>query len=503
MGIISDKAMQAKPGDRDTWLIEDGARGTGRLVGRITPSGTRTFYYRYTNADGARIRLPIGPYDARGDGTTGFTVQQARFKARELSALHRTGVKDLREHLQKEAEDVRLAEEAERQAAIEATRQAELENQRRLTIRQLFDRWRATELQPALRADNKRTGRKDGGAYVQQQFERHVFPSIGDCAIQDVRKSDVLTIIDTQKTKGQLRTAAVLLSDLRQMLGFALDRELIEIDPLATIKKARIVGVAVSRDRVLAEDEIRLLAAALPNARMSVRSETAIWILLATGARIGELMGTVWSDALPQDKKLAQGHLDELQARAEEDGAKVGILNLAERKWHLPDTKNQRSHTIHLSEFAVERFKRLLAIREPLPDSTQLSPWVFPARDSSHPVCVKSFGKQISDRQREPDQRMSGRSKNTEALMLPGGKWTAHDLRRTAGTLMASMGISGDVIDECLNHMIESRVRRTYIKDRREVAQAHAFDALGDRLAMLISGAQPSSNVVELKVKTA
>ena len=51
---------------------------------------------------------------------------------------------------------------------------------------------------------------------------------------------------------------------------------------------------------------------------------------------------------------------------------------------------------------------------------------------------------------------------------------------------MAGLGISGDVIDECLNHMIESRVRRTYIRDRRALEQARAFDALGQMLALLI-----------------
>lgn len=48
--------------------------------------------------------------------------------------------------------------------------------------------------------------------------------------------------------------------------------------------------------------------------------------------------------------------------------------------------------------------------------------------------------------------------------------------------------MSGDVIDECLNHMIESRMRRTYIRDRRAVDQARAFDALGKSLESLLSG---------------
>ena len=54
---------------------------------------------------------------------------------------------------------------------------------------------------------------------------------------------------------------------------------------------------------------------------------------------------------------------------------------------------------------------------------------------------------------------------------------------------MASLGISSDVIDECLNHMIQSRVTRIYIRDRREGEQVKAFDALGQKLAKLVATA--------------
>ena len=52
-------------------------------------------------------------------------------------------------------------------------------------------------------------------------------------------------------------------------------------------------------------------------------------------------------------------------------------------------------------------------------------------------------------------------------------------------TMMAGMGISGDVIDECLNHMIEPRGRADHIRDRRFSEQQKAFDALGRRLMAL------------------
>jgi hypothetical protein len=49
------------------------------------------------------------------------------------------------------------------------------------------------------------------------------------------------------------------------------------------------------------------------------------------------------------------------------------------------------------------------------------------------------------------------------------------------------------VIDECLNHMFESRMRRTYIRDRRAVDQARAFDALGKLLESLLASTEQAA----------
>ena len=99
---------------------------------------------------------------------------------------------------------------------------------------------------------------------------------------------------------------------------------------------------------------------------------------------------------------------------------------------------------------------------------------------------------------------MSGRSKATLSLQLPGGRWTAHDLRRTTATLMARLGVSTDVIDECLNHKLQSKMARVYIQDRRLADQARAFDALGRRLAELAEGrASDKGNVVALPQRVA
>ena len=339
---------------------------------------------------------------------------------------------------------------------------------RRLTVRDLFDHWARVELAPQLRADGQRRGRKDGGEYIRQQFDRRIFPGLGSVAATDVRKADLLAVLDEVTAAGKLRTANVLLAALKQMFRFALAREIVERNPLDTVTKRDAGGTEAERERTLDADEIKALAAALPAANMQARSVAAVWLILATGARIGETVASTWAD-----------------------------VDLTIGSWHLPETKNGRDHTIHLSAFALAQFKVLADLKEQDENNKPL-PWVFPNTAGDGPVCTKSFGKQLADRQRPAERRLQHRSTRTDSLVLAGGKWTAHDLRRTAATLMAGLGISGDVIDECLNHVTESRVRRTYIRNRRPAEQARAFDALGARLAALVNGGAELSNVVAM-----
>ena len=361
----------------------------------------------------------------------------------------------------------------DRQAALaEARAQAqatELEAQRSITLRALFERWAATELAPKTGTDGRRVGRKDGGALALAQFEKRVFPTLGTAAAAAITKADLLSILDATRIEGRMRTANMLLTDLKQMFRFALARDLVARNPLDTVTKRDVGGTETRRDRVLSADEIAALAKAVPHANMGKRSAAAVWLILATACRVSEAMGARWE------------HVD-----------------LVAATWHLPETKNERPHTIHLSAFALRQFEALAALREKGEDGRPL-PWVFPNVAGDGPVCVKSFGKQLADRQRPPERRMRRRSLNTSSLSLSGGRWTAHDLRRTAATIMAELGFSGDVIDECLNHVIESRVRATYIRDRRLTQQADAFDALGVRLSSLVD---PSvkSNVVQLPI---
>lgn len=60
-------------------------------------------------------------------------------------------------------------------------------------------------------------------------------------------------------------------------------------------------------------------------------------------------------------------------------------------------------------------------------------------------MCDKSITKQIGGRQSEII--LKNRSQNNQVLVLTGGKWTPHDLRRTGATMMGNLKIAPDVID--------------------------------------------------------
>ncbi|OGB05447.1 MAG: hypothetical protein A3G29_10840 [Burkholderiales bacterium RIFCSPLOWO2_12_FULL_64_99] len=489
MALITDKGMQASATDADQWLTEGLAKGNGAFLGRITRGGLRTFYYRYKGTTG-QVRLPIGPFSAKGDGHSSFTVAQARARALAWSALRREkGIVDLREYLEntQKLEQERLNEELrQQQAAIE---QAKQESQRLLSVNQLFERWRTTSLQPRIGADGRREGRKDGGKLAQQQFDRYVSPKIGTTLLRDLTRADLIGLLDEQRSAGRHRTAQMMWADMRQMLTFALDRQLINSDPLSGVEKARIVGKATERDRFLTEAELSLLDKQILASGLAFRSSCAIWLTLATGVRVGELVGAIWSTALPDSPLERTQRISALQDVANLDGAKIGIVDQDSRTWYLPDTKNQRDHSVHLSDFALKVLKQLCQVREHLKDGDpgELSPWIFPGENNRLPIKRASIGKQIADRQKDQGSRLKQRTKAHDSLRLPGGHWTMHDLRRTTGTMMAELGVSGDVIDECLNHVIESNVRRRYVRTRRLDDQRKAFDLIGSKLTSIVT----------------
>lgn len=446
MAKITDRQMTAKPGSSDKWLSDVAIWGHGSLVARITPSGERLFYFRYSNSNGERVTYPIGTYSRDGlEGT--MTLAEAGQRAKELAGLHKAGTRDIREHLAAEeasriaARDAEFARLASEKVAIEAeqARQAA-----RKSVTELFEHWAKVDL----------INRKDKGAEVRRMFEKDVLPYLGNLAVADIKKSHITEVTDVMLARGVNRAAKIAFSLMRQMFRFAVDRDLIEYDPTASIRKAKIGGKDVERDRVLSDDEIRTLATLAPEAGLLPSTEAAIWTALSTCCRIGELLNARWE------------HLD-----------------ITKSTWLIPaeNSKNGKVHTITLSPFAIRQFEKIRALNKH-------SAWCYPNTDNTGPVCSKTVTKQLGDRQRKPGQgAMSNRSAKAQALLLSDGKWTPHDLRRTGATIMTALGVLPEVAERCLNHTEENKVKRTYQRHSYTKEMAEAWHRLGEHLTQLTS----------------
>lgn len=451
MANITDRQMSAKPGSSDRWLSETIIWGHGSLVARITPSGERLFYFRYVDSQGKRATYPIGSYSR--DGVSMMTLADARKRTAELATLHKNGIRHIREYIEAEqltavaarnAELARLENEraqAEAAAAVLAARQ---------TVTTVFERWMKIDI----------ANRKDGGAEVRRMFEKDVLPYIGNRFVADVKKGDITEVTDTMLARGVNRAAKIAFSLMRQMFRFAVDRDLIEHDPTASIRKAKIGQRDTERDRVLSAEEIKLLAKNIQDARLLVTTEAAIWIALATCCRIGELLGARWEE-----------------------------VNLEAKTWVIPsqNSKNGKPLLIYLSDFAVRQFERVKTI-------SSKSEWCYPNTNNSGPVSSKTVTKQLGDRQRQPDQGvMSRRSAKPHALLLTGGKWTPHDLRRTGATMMTALGVLPEVAERCLNHTEEKQVKRIYQRHSYAKEMSEAWFLLGQHIETITESAPDMS----------
>ena len=432
MAKITTKALEAlKPSDHGRRL-SDGDRmfGIVRAVKNDPEAVSVDFQWRYNFASKVRqLRIGVWPR---------MSLKAIRAERDSLKGKIKDGIDPLAE---KEAD--RLKKQADQIEAkqTQITRlQALAAKDARMTVRGLFDLW--------LRTDLKK--RQDRGSEALRAFEADVFPLIGDVAAADVTKAHIQRIIDTMLTRGVKRMTERVFSDLRQLFGFAIDRDHIEADPTARIKKHKIGG-SVERDRVLSEAELIEFFKRLPVSGLVESSQCALTIQLATITRIGEVLGARWE------------HVD-----------------FDRRLWTLQETKNGKKHTVHLNDMALRQF-------EALRQHTGLTAWVFPASRLNGPVCPKTVTKQVADRQRGDGEPMSGRSKQTDSLALAGGQWRPHDLRRTGATLMAELGVLPDVIERCLNHTEQTKVKRIYQRPQYEVPMREAWLLLGKRLELLKS----------------
>lgn len=412
-----------------------------------------------------------------------LTLETARKIAVELTDWRKRGL-DPKTVLHSEIERLKAEEHAKLEAEAVLEKQVAVES---LTIGDLFDAW----LKHGVR-------RKDGNAELRRAFNADVLPSIGGKTIKCIAEHDLRTVLEKMVERGVNRAAVVMRNNLMQMFAWAEKRQpwrklLADGNPMDLIEIEKIVSpdydLNNQRDRVLSEHEIRELRdifnrmhaeyESAPDRRATPQplektTQCAIWIMLSTLCRVGELSMARWEH-----------------------------VNFDAGEWFIPQQNvkgNLGDLTIYLSEFALDYFRQLHEI-------TGKSEWCFSAKHHNGHVCVKSMSKQIGDRQSKfkkskdgsPRQPMKGR-RHDNTLVLDGGKngaWTPHDLRRTGATMMQSLGVPLDIIDRCQNHvLVGSKVRRHYLHHDYADEKRNAWSLLGMRVAAILAA---SSNVLTLQ----
>jgi integrase len=384
----------------------------GRISGLyliVQSSGAKSWAARY-RFDGKQCKYTIGAYPA-------VDLSTARKKALEALA-------DV-------AGDIDPA--ARKKAAREARKAERTANDRVADVARAFvDKYLKRHVGPGWAREAERLLRKE------------IVPAIGSKRLRDVRRGDAIDILDGIVDRGAPFTANRALAVLTRLGNWAVEREIVAASPFERIKPP---AVEISRERVLSDDEVRLIWAALGAVGYPFCAFGKL--LLLTGARRAEVAGMTWSE-----------------------------VDLDTRTWTLPGarTKNGREHQVPLSDAAVQVLQDLPRIGD------KKDAFVF-TTTGSRPVSGYSHAKVAIDRA-------------TKAKMEP---WTLHDLRRTVATNLQKLGVRLEVTEAVLNHVSGSRAGIVGVYQRHSWADEKraALDAWARRLDAIVDGAE-ASNVVAL-----
>lgn len=273
---------------------------------------------------------------------------------------------------------------------------------------------------------------------VARMFALHLYPKLGARPIAKVTRRDVLDLLDGIDAKASGARANRVLANVRRMFSWAVERGIIEASPAADV---RAPGQETARDRVLTDDEVAAFLRACET--MGEPFGPLFRLLLLTGQRREEVAALPWAE-----------------------------LDMTGALWHLPAarTKNKRASDVPLAAQSVALLEGLM----------RRSPLVFPAsfsRDGhSEPRPLSGFGRA---KERLDAAMLAELRKADPEATLPD--WRLHDLRRTAASGMARLGVAVHVVEKLLNHVsgtfsgvVGVYQRHDFAAEKQSAAQAWA-----------------------------
>jgi integrase len=344
------QAAKAVEGQTQTDYWDADCKG---LALRVSRSGAKTWSYVFGWGNG-RVRMKLGTYPATSLARAHTLADEVRA---DLEAGH----------------DPRAAPTPE-------------------TLRAICEEYLGRE------AGNLRSG-EDRKATL----ERLVYPTLGDRPIGDIRRSEIVRLLDTVEDERGPAAADKTLAFIRRVFNWYATRSDDFRTPIVR-GMARTKPHERARARMLTDDEIRTVWAAAAGQGAFGR---LVQFLLLTGARRSEAAAMPWSEL---------------------DGG----------DWTLPGERNKTKLDLvrPLSEAA-------LAVLGPKPDGA--TPDTFIYSTDSGATAISGFSKLKAEFDKA----------------APIAPWRLHDLRRTARSLMSRAGVPSDHAERVLGHVIDG-VRGTY-----------------------------------------
>jgi integrase len=279
--------------------------------------------------------------------------------------------------------------------------------------------------------------RNRGWKRQESDLRREFLPHWGGRPISSIGRRDILEVLDRIADRTSPRRANRYLALLKKLFSWCAERGYVDASPAAVVKPP---GREVSRDRVLSDAELVSVwhaceAASYPFGHM-------FRLLIVTGQRLGEVATMSWPN-----------------------------VDLEKKIWTVPGeiAKNGVPNEVPLSMFAI-------GILETANFRRGKDELVFPARNGSG-NSASGFSK--------AKRTLDGALASEGHKLAP---WRLHDLRRTAASGMAMLGVQPHVIERVLNHISGSQAgvagvynRFGYLPEKRQ-----ALDVWADHVAALI-----------------
>jgi integrase len=221
---------------------------------------------------------------------------------------------------------------------------------------------------------------------------------------------------------------------LKQVFKFGVRKKIIDASPAVAVDKPAKEN---RRDRVLSEDEIKAFWAGLDNSTITNDVRIALRLCLVTGQRRGEVAG---------------------MRRSEIDGD----------RWTIPKerTKNAKAHRVPLSPIAKQLIK-----------AASGEDYLFPSPrkkgSGSEPIPI------------QPRALTNAITKNRQHFKAE--RFSVHDLRRTAATRMAELGVTRFDIAKVLNHS-DQAVTAVYDHYSYDAEKKKALLKWGRKLQEILDG---------------